>query len=83
MYAIVIVLEILYVECLYKEINVFLLFFFFVLYFFFHVIFAAIVKKFLFSKFFLLAAFVYREDIYFYEGLDHNFVCVFCSETFC
>lgn len=70
MYAIVIVLEILYVECLYKEINVFLLFFFFVLYFFFHVIFAAIVKNFLFSKFFFsLAAFVYRGGYIFLRGI--------------
>lgn len=64
MYAIVIVLEILYVECLYKDIKVFLL------YFFFHVIFAAIVKNFLFSKFFFsLAAFVYRGGYIFLRGI--------------
>lgn len=84
MYAIVIVLEILYVKCLYKEINVFLLFFFFFIVFFFMWSLQPLWKKIYFQKkiFHLLLLYI-EEDIYFYEGLDHNFVCVFCSETFC
>lgn len=69
MYAIVIVLDILYVECLYKEINVFLLFFFFLLYFFFHVIFAAIVKNFLFSTFFFTCCFCIQGGYIFLRGI--------------
>lgn len=84
MYAIVIVLEILYVECLYKEINVFLLFFFFYCIFFSCDLCSHCEKFFIFKIFFFHLLLLYiEEDIYFYEGLDHNFVCVFCSETFC